>query len=102
VNIRSVYKRVDSGGSKGITFLSQHPATGRWWQIECEFPPNDSHWLAEIEKVLASPKPSVIWSVKVEVTREILTTTNADHFEGKLMDLEMIYRTPALPPTTYG
>lgn len=95
-DIRQVFKRIDPDGSKGITFLSKQEG-GRWWQIECGFPPNDNHWLVEIDNVLASPKPSVVNSVQLEVTHVIRTDDYSTMFEGKLKELRSSYRTPDLP-----
>jgi hypothetical protein len=99
--IRQINKLITPDGTKKISFLSKQPE-GRWWSVYCDFPPNDDHWLAEIENVLASPKPSVVLSVLVEVTREIATDPRADTFEGKLKDLRTGYRTPPQPPWTEG
>ena len=97
--IRQVVKRVEPGGLREISFMSKQEE-GRWWAVECRFPPNDSHWIAEIDKVLASPKPSIL-HVQVEVTRVTGAAGVTFVFEGKLKDLTAVYRTPALPSWTY-
>ena len=103
-DVRQVNKRIDPDGSKGLSLLARAARgyqPGRWWQVECEFPPNDTHWLVEIDKVLASPKPTA-FSVQVEVTREIATDARSDLFEGKVKELRTLHRLPALPTWTEG
>lgn len=106
-DVRQLVKRIATDGSKGLSLVARaydpprHDQPGRWWQIECEFPPNDGHWLAEIEKILASPKPSV-FSIQVEVTRKIARDDRSEYFEGKIKDLRAVYRIPALPQWTEG
>jgi hypothetical protein len=94
--IRQVIKRVEPGGLREISFMSKQEE-GRWWAVECRFPPNDSHWIAEIDKVLGSPKPSIL-HVQVEVTRLTGAAGVTFVFEGKLKDLTAVYRTTSSGP----
>ena len=93
--IRQINKRVLANGSKDFAFGTKQEE-GQWWWVECRFPPNDNHWLAEIDKVLASPKPS-IFHVVVEVTQVVGVYGYMTIVEGELKELTAVYRTPELP-----
>jgi hypothetical protein len=98
VQVTKVYE----DGGKLVQFLSlQALRPSRFWQVVCEFPPNDNSYLAELDKALASSKPTGL-SIQVEVTRRIYEDARTSYFDATLKDLRVGYRIPDLPPWTYG
>lgn len=89
-------------GVKLVQFLSlQALRPSRFWGVACKFPPNDNAYLTELDKGLASSKPTFL-SVQVEVTDLIYEDARTSDFYGTLQDLRVGYRIPDLPPWTYG
>ena len=94
-DIRHINKSFEPDGPMVMEFQSRQ-VNGQWWQVQCAFPPNGDRWLAEIEKVLASGKPSAL-VLKVEVTSAPRTFPTSKIFSADVTYLVAAYRTPALP-----
>jgi hypothetical protein len=93
---------LEEGGTKGVSFLSlQAVRPSRFWQMNCEFPPNDNAWLVEIDKFLASPLPSGM-GVEMEVTSLFYEDARVSGFMGTMKNFRSAYRIPQLPEWTYG
>lgn len=98
VGIFAVDKQITADEGTILTLRSAERGKNpvQYWVALCEFPPNDERILEEIDKVLASTKPSA-FLVNVDVLDVRVAGPPAWVFDARLNRVQSIYHTPRIP-----
>ena len=79
------------GGAQELSFDIRRDEDW-WFNVQCKFPPNEDYWLAEIDKVIVSPRKSELW-IELEVLSIINPSWPVYTFDARLMRSDAIYLT---------